>query len=330
MPDIETDPADQPRRPSKLAPTARWLATFAVTAVAVGGISTLINRGSSKPRSADASRLLRVHQPPTVLPKLVENFQDSALKVGVYTKEQVYDGSGVKIGRGLAVTAGHVIRVALGNSSLCGKLSVQGVYDAPRAPIRVNSAVSNFDGKRTFSDPDWALMGVGGSTFERLPAARLTYHSPAVGEPVFFVNYQRAANGQRRYPDSSRGKNQRFTNAVYGPAEYAGVVIHHSGDYMSVATGFRDYSDGQGGQQTNSGGGSSGGAVITRNGQLFGISVRASKPGAETVSSIERQFQVELPLNGNTRVGVTDVQGLTTALQPDNINLLNKAPRCSP
>lgn len=184
-----------------------------------------------------SSSLKEAQKVPETLPLSVQRMVASAVKV--YYNEDLPigdEGSGVKVGPDLVLTAGHVALDDNPNKVLeCKGSFTSNKYTSilSYTDLIVDVWATNNSAIDTVGQ-DMGLLRVSpDQAFDALPTARIAASQPAKGETAFFVNYEDENDGNGNseyYPNSATAQYAAGHN--YGhPAEYAGTILGYQGPF---------------------------------------------------------------------------------------------------
>lgn len=294
--------------------------------VLAAGVIAVLNKN-------EQSSLKEAQRLPATLPPAVQRGAASAVKVRYnYDLSIGGEGSGVKIGPDLVLTAGHVVLSGNPHNQLeCAGSYTLNKYTTSRdwADQVINrKAIDNSSNDSV--GQDMAVLRVKrDAAFDRLPTARIAANQPTKGETVFFVNYEVAGPRSRidRYPRAGLADPIALITGAYDyPAEYAGTITGYQGPYLTVATSEAGYGP-QAGKETKSRDGGSGGPVFNEAGTLIGEMV-ASYYNSESVSEISSEQGVKLQSEPSPMRQITIVQPITKALLQPLLAGLPKSPAC--
>lgn len=271
------------------------------------------------------------------MPLAVQQTASGAVKVEYeYDSHDSYssvEGSGLKIGPGLVLTAGHVVLkgnpdndLECAGSSVLSTLAGRHSYGSWRHQILNRKAVYNTSNYT--AGKDVAVLSVQrNANFDGLPTARIAANPPVNGETVFFINYETGGSDSRvdHYPYIGSTGQTLFKGGNYDhPAEYAGTMIGRQGPYILVATGEAGYGP-RAGREVNSYPGGSGGEVLNSAGRLIGEVIATGV--SENISQISNYNGVQLTADPNTRQ-ISIVQPVTKAILKPIIDSLPQTPVC--
>jgi hypothetical protein len=275
------------------------------TEVAPPEMPTTTASAEPSPVPESSSRLLKVDTVlPEELPAAVAAKVGSAVKVGFRQEQEEWQlpdgtfagstavggsmGSGVYVGGGEVLTAGHVLDE--NREFACGDYNVTG-----RGPDGKGIRRAQIEGETTtyrsddhadaYMVPDFGMMHVPTESFADVPAAEIRTEPLKVGEPVYAVNYQPTLDGEDRNPTSASPLNE--------PAIFGGIVVlteSTNSQLVHVATGIMNYGAVE---DENTRAGGSGGGWFDTDGKLVGVH---SRSGGEDETMIpELAFGVDLP-----------------------------------
>jgi hypothetical protein len=220
------------------------------------------------------------------------------------TLETVIEASGVRVGHGEFITAGHELRTSnnrpFNGVNVCGRLAVL-------APFRFDSAPGTrigIDGKKypsyggdltakteigsNLGDESTILPDIGYiTTTEELPVldsgVRINSSQPSLDQDVFMENFEPESDNTDRNPLESDLSAAAIAGGASKPAIYGGIVLgREPNGQVIVAEGLKSY-----GQHSDdvSRGGASGGPVYNAEGNLVGITVTISTGSEAQLSS---------------------------------------------
>jgi len=277
------------------------VAAVAALSVTLAGCSARPPEAMPSSSPAETAATMELPQLPDQLPDSIREAARTipvAIRAGVV----VNTGSGVRYDANHVLTAGHVISDTPPQGN-CERLAAVGSNgDRPVEGLYSRLTSTHTD---TVDIADFTLNAIGNS-LPPTAGIKVSDTPPQAGEIVYFVNFEPAADGNRRGPGSTDSRYRQ-------PAIYAGVVLPDQtpGDgQMTVLTGLKSYGAVQ---DVHSRPGASGGAVLEDNNgtaELLALSVRGTE-GPFTPDNIRTNTGVEptgLPAGTENNLGYTDIQ----------------------
>lgn len=219
-----------------------------------------------------------------------------------------WTGSGFAIDPTHVITAGHVLPDYRQGDGLsengCGEAVVHSTSDSsgfigPTASGQPPQGRATGIGRyvSTLKDgyADYALAELTEPLPYDLSPVIVRSEPLAVGEPVYFINYQPDASLNQRNPNhNSQTSNILSAEAIAQgydrPAVLGGIVVQAAGDLTKVLTGFRSY-----GTQPDDviRGGASGGIVLDGHGSVAGMSVRRGDESEQLIDEMADKFNFD-------------------------------------
>jgi hypothetical protein len=301
----------------------------------------------SEPIEAAPTQQVHIPSLPDKLPKQVSDKEGDMAWVAttdIQTGASGGNGSAVRIGNNLYLSAGHVIDQANGQlkplTQACGGIDLE----APTKPYTIRPlnypayTTSGIDlvteklaGSFNNNDlrvPDASLLKVNHATHE-LPYTPITEATPSsvrLGAELYAENYEPTANGLMRNPSEELLTPTEKAEGLKDPALIGEVVIGHYEGLIVVLDGIKGY----GPSKDKFGrGGESGGAELNQKGQLVGISVRGPVDNDITVSHLEADFHINLKgIPPESIVSYALLQPITRQLINQMKRKLNDATEC--
>lgn len=225
---------------------------------------------------------------------------------GLDGKTQGIVASGVIVGGGMVLTAGHAVEDDVRLACRGTTVDAAG-YDAPAGASRdtVTSGSVKY-GKGA----DIGLLRVDASrNLDRLPPAEPASSSARKGDRVYFVNYQIRSDGQARTPYAGKIYSAALAESLVEPARFEGIVLGMRKAGYTVAIPSR--TDGASVDGLLRSGGS-GGGVFNADGRLVGLSVASASLGAtRTAGQLYDLYGVRLQ---TSRYQVVHVQAVSAAV----------------
>jgi len=267
---------------------------------------------------------------PDSLPRAVKRQAASALKVFINSDlNSNSEGSGVKIGPDLVLTAGHVVLEynPSGELECAGSYTLNKYSSSPGNEDQITDWSAAYDTNNDTSDEDIGVLRIRkDKAFDRLPTARISSQTPVKGQAVFFINYETGGPSSNvdYYPNT--GEANYWDGKNYGhAAEYAGTVLGRQGPDLVIDTGLKGYGP-RAGRQVVSHDGASGGEIVNEEGQVVAIDV--AENGGETAAGITRDYDVSVPASPKAVLQLDLAQPVTPALARRFIDKLSKKPGC--
>lgn len=286
---------------------------------------------------------------PESLPAAVESLQDNAVAIGAIG----VIGSGIALDERRILTAGHVLydddedkldppgsqelaSFKINDTGMCGDVIVHSTStEAARfdtaGVARYGASVDVYRSTGTtdhgFDEPDLALLQSSWELpFDTQPVP-IAETKAAVGEPVYFINYQPDDQGMHRSPNAGRLSDYQLEQGYDEPALFAGFVVggNAGGDTFHVAT-MKSYGMIQ---DSEARGGGSGGLVANGNGEVVGV-LSAVYTEPFDAASMPHNFGVAIKNAPASQIDVSIVQPVTQEYINDLNSKLSSEPPCIP
>ncbi len=191
--------------------------------------------------------------------------------------------SGVILNNHQVLTAGHA--TDSNGAMICARTTVEAPGYLTAAAASSNPVIEASAMHSTTAD--LAILSVDANqNYKNLPAMAVATSLPAVGETVYFINYQPQADGTIRSP---------LSRTTGDPVIFSGTVVGRDSQGIQIAAG-GGTSYGHGQTETLLRKGASGGAIVNKNGELVGLSVSSDSLDANrTPAYIGTNFGVSMP-----------------------------------